>query len=81
MERGIRKGLKRKEIIEKAEAERSTEMFGLLRKHLGEGSKKIRFLYAPLARGNFKKAYVRALLVSWIREEMPLAFAKLKQAR
>lgn len=81
MERGIRSGLKRSEILEKAEAERSTEMYGLLRRHLGEGSKKVRHLYGPLARGNFKKAYRRAKLVSWIRTEFPLVFAKLKQAR
>ena len=81
MERSIRRGDPKGHTIAVAAAEVSTEMYGVLRRYLGEGSRSIRFLYAPLARGNFKKAYRRARLVSWIREDFPLAFAKLKQAR
>ena len=81
MERGIRRGDSRSDILARAEAERSTEMYGMLSKHLGEGSKKVRFLYAPLAKGNFKKALWRAGFVSRVRESFPFLFAKLKQAR
>ena len=81
MERSIRNGEKKADTLAKAEAERSTEMYGVLKKYLGEGSRKIRMLYAPLAKGNFKKAYRRARLVSWIREDFPFLFAKLKQTR
>ena len=81
MERGIRQGEHRADTLDRAEAERSTEMYGMLRRYLGEGSRTVRLLYAPLAKGNFKKAYRRARIVSWIREDFPLVFAKLKQAR
>ncbi len=81
MERGIRQGRSKSDILAEAESERSTEMFGVLSRYLGEGSRTVRFLYTPLARGNFKKAYSRARLVSWIRENFPFMFAKLKQAR
>ncbi len=81
MERGIRQGRPRADILAEAEAERPTEMFGVLARYLGEGSRTVRFLYTPLARGNFKMAYRRAYLVSWIRENFPFVFAKLKQAR
>ena len=81
MVRGIRQDRPRADILAEAEAERSTEMFGVLARYLGEGSRTVRFLYTPLARGNFKMAYRRAYLVSWIRENLPFVFAKLKQAR
>ncbi|MCR5097322.1 MAG: glycosyltransferase [Lachnospiraceae bacterium] len=78
MERGIREGQPAATIIATAEAERSTEMFGVLSRYLGEGSRTVRFLYAPLARGNFRQAYRRAYFVSWVRENFPFVFAKLK---
>ena len=81
MERGIRRGESSGEILARAEQERSTEMYGILARYLGDGNKKIRFLYAPLARGNFKKALRRARIVSWVREGFPFLFAKLKQTR
>ncbi len=81
MERGVSSGISKADILARAEAERSTEMYGVLSRHLGEGSRKLKFLYAPLAKGNFKKALRRARLVSWIREDFPIVFARLKQAR
>ena len=81
MERGCRRGDKKRDILSRAEAERSGGMYDVLRKYLGEGSRSVRLLYAPLAAGKFKKALRRARIVSWVRVNMPFAFAKLKQAR
>ncbi len=81
MERSIRRREKKVYTLTRCEAERDTQMYNVFKKHLTGGSRMVRFLYTPLAKGNFKKAYRRAKLVSWVRVNLPFVFANMKQAR
>ena len=81
MEREVRAGTGKQEVLAKAQAEVETELFVRLRDAMPEGGKSLMLLYQPIIDGNLTKAYRRAKEVSFVRTHFPMFFAKAKQKR
>ena len=81
MEREIRAGEDKKNVLEKSKAELDTSLYARLRGAMPEGGKALKLLYQPIIDGNLSKAYRRAKEVSFVRTHFPMVFAKAKQAR
>ncbi|MBQ2466907.1 MAG: glycosyltransferase family 2 protein [Lachnospiraceae bacterium] len=81
LEREVRAGTGKQDVLTKARTELETDLFVRLRDAMPEGGKALKLLYQPLMDGNIKKAYRRAKEVSFVRTHFPMVFAKAKQAR
>lgn len=81
MEREYEHGTSKEEILLKAESETKEGLYNSLRNHVPGDSKILRFLYEPLAKGDFKKGFCRMKMVSFVRRNFAAKFAKLKQKR
>ncbi|MCR4999779.1 MAG: glycosyltransferase [Lachnospiraceae bacterium] len=81
MEREIRAGENKKNVLEKSKAELDTSLYARLRVAMPAGGKSLKLLYQPIIDGNLSKAYRRAKEVSFVRTHFPMLFAKAKQGR
>ena len=79
--REINHGTSKRDVLAMAEKECDGELYRQLRNHLNSKSKMAKLLYAPLANGNFAKAYVRGRLICFVQKHFAGLFAKLKQHR
>ncbi len=79
--REINHGTSKKDVLAMAEGEKHEPLYRQLRNHLNSKSKMAKLLYAPLANGNFAKAYVRGRLICFVQKHFAGLFAKLKQHR
>ncbi len=81
LEREVRAGTTKNEVLSKAKKELETDLFARLKAAMPQGGKALKLLYQPIIDGNIKKAYQRAKEVSFVRTHFPMIFAKAKQAR
>ncbi|MDD6195023.1 MAG: glycosyltransferase family 2 protein [Lachnospiraceae bacterium] len=79
--REINHGTSKKDILAMAEREQNEPLYQQLRDHLNTESKMAKTLYAPLANGDFAKAYSRGKLICFVQKHFAGLFAKLKQHR
>lgn len=79
--REINHGTSKRDVLAMAEGEKHEPLYRQLRNHLNSKSKMAKLLYAPLANGNFAKAYVRGRLICFVQKYFAGLFAKLKQHR
>lgn len=79
--REINHGTSKRDVLAMAEGEKHEPLYRQLRSHLNTQSKMAKLLYAPLANGNFAKAYVRGRLICFVQKHFAGLFAKLKQHR
>ena len=79
--REINHGTSKRDVLAMAEGEKHEPLYRQLRSHLNTQSKMAKLLYAPLANGNFSKAYVRGRLICFVQKHFAGLFAKLKQHR
>jgi len=80
--RELEHGTDRKTIIEKTKDEmKESELYRLLRIHLGDFGMAGRYLYQPLVKGNASAAVNHASLLIKIRRLCPGLFARMKQNR
>lgn len=79
--REVNHGTSKKDILAMAEGEKHEPLYRQLRNHLNTQSKMAKVLYAPLANGDFAKAYVRGKLICFVQKHFAGLFAKLKQHR
>lgn len=81
MEREYVHGTPKKEIINKAKQETKEGLYNSLNRYVPMENKTFEYLYQPLAKGEFEKAYGRMKMVSFVRRHFGSVFAKLKQMR
>lgn len=81
MEREYEHGTPKKEIIARAKDETKEGLYISLKNSVPKDSKTFRFLYEPLANGDFEKGFHRMKMVSFVRRNFATGFAKLKQKR
>lgn len=81
MSREISHGASRAHVLTMAGAEAKEPLYRLLKHHLPGKSRVSGFLYEPLARGEWKRAYGRARLILLVQKRLPGLYARLKQHR
>ena len=81
MEREYEHGVSKEEIMERAASEAKEGLYCSLKDYVPKDTKTFRFLYEPLASGDFKKGFRRMKMVSFVRRNFAKKFAKLKQKR
>lgn len=81
MEREYEHGTSKEAIITRAENEAKEYLYYSLKDYVPKNSKTFRFLYEPLAAGDFDKGFRRMKMVSFVRRNFATGFAKLKQKR
>ncbi len=81
MEREYEHKTPKNEIIAKAENETKEGLYVSLKDYVPKNSIIFRFLYEPLACGDFEKGFRRMKVVSFVRRNFATGFAKLKQKR
>lgn len=81
MTREMNHGTSKQDVLAMAEKECDGELYQQLRHHLNTQSKMAKTLYAPLANGDFAKAYARGKLICFVQKNFAGLFAKLKQHR